>query len=291
MITSSSEDETKINKKSRKMDLGNRLIQRSSNKIREKNFGKDTSESEEENVVVSFKSKKTAEREGPSDMGATATLEIETEKDKDAQAIFERTLKINKETRGQADDKVYRGLNNYSQFYEKRDTAKGNAASGSVRKGPIRAPENIRSTVRWDYQPDLCKDFKETGFCGFGDSCKFLHDRTDYKFGWQLEMEHQKTTKGFEENDSDENYEIPSDDEHLPFKCLFCRQSFVDPVVTRCKHYFCEKCALSHFAKSKRCYVCSENTNGMFTPAREIIARLEQSNKAEDDSDNSGDID
>lgn len=45
---------------------------------------------------MSFKSKKTAEREGPSDMGATAILEIETEKDKDAQAIFERTLKINK---------------------------------------------------------------------------------------------------------------------------------------------------------------------------------------------------
>ncbi len=36
------------------------------------------------------------------------------------------------------------------------------------RKGPIRAPANLRATVRWDYQPDLCKDYKETGFCGFG---------------------------------------------------------------------------------------------------------------------------
>ena len=70
--------------------------------------------------------------------------------------------------KGQADDKVYRGMNNYSQFYEKKDTAQGNASSGSNRKGPIRAPDNIRSTVRWDYQPDICKDFKETGFCGFG---------------------------------------------------------------------------------------------------------------------------
>lgn len=55
----------------------------------------------------------------------------------------------------------------------------------------MRAPANIRSTTRWDYAPDICKDYKETGFCGFGDSCKFMHDRSDYKFGWQLEREWQ----------------------------------------------------------------------------------------------------
>lgn len=58
------------------------------------------------------------------------------------------------------------------------------------RKGPIRAPAHLRATIRWDYQPDICKDYKETGFCGFGDSCKFLHDRSDYKHGWQLEREY-----------------------------------------------------------------------------------------------------
>lgn len=35
-------------------------------------------------------------------------------------------------------------------------------------KGPIQAPSFLRSTVRWDYQPDICKDYKETGYCGFG---------------------------------------------------------------------------------------------------------------------------
>jgi len=37
-----------------------------------------------------------------------------------------------------------------------------------LRQGPIRAPAHLRATVRWDYQPDICKDYKETGFCGFG---------------------------------------------------------------------------------------------------------------------------
>ena len=44
-----------------------------------------------------------------------------------------------------------------------------------------------RAITRIDYQPDICKDYKETGFCSYGDSCKFLHDRGDYKSGWELE--------------------------------------------------------------------------------------------------------
>jgi RING finger protein 113A len=122
-------------------------------------------------------------------------------------------------------------LNNYTKFYKKQDTAQGNASSGMVRKGPIRAPANIRTTVRWDYQPDICKDYKETGYCGFGDSCKFLHDRSDYKHGWQME---QDTTGNQEDSDGDDKkYEIHSDDENLPFKCFICRESFVDPIVTK----------------------------------------------------------
>ena len=31
------------------------------------------------------------------------------------------------------DDKVYRGVNNYHTYIEKRDTAQGNASSGHVR--------------------------------------------------------------------------------------------------------------------------------------------------------------
>jgi RING finger protein 113A len=29
--------------------------------------------------------------------------------------------------------------------------------------------------------------------------------------------------------------------EQLPWACDICRQPFVNPVVTKCKHYFCEK--------------------------------------------------
>jgi hypothetical protein len=66
--------------------------------------------------------------------------------------------------------------------------------------------------------------------CVLLDSCKFLHDRSDYKFGWQLERE--ERGKG-EPVEDDSKYEIHSDDEDLPFKCFICRESFQHPVVSK----------------------------------------------------------
>ena len=158
-------------------------------------------------------------------------------------------------------------------------------------KGPVRAPTNIRSTVRWDYKPDLCKDYKETGYCGFGDSCIFMHDRTDYKSGWQIEQEYAAGQYGADDADA-AKYEVPEED-NLPFKCLFCRQSFTRPVVTKCRHYFCEACALAHHRKSTRCFVCGTQTSGIFNPAKEIARRIKQKRieREERDSDGDGDHD
>lgn len=210
-------------------------VQHSSNK-KPKNIkassDSESSSNDEETFGVNYKSSKSVMSSGPKDQGATATLEIETEKDRDAQAIFEKKLEINKQLEGQADDKVYRGINNYAQYYKPKDTAAGNASSGLVRRGPIRAPANLRATVRWDYQPDICKDYKETGFCGFGDSCKFLHDRSDYKHGWQLEQEWDAGEYGKEDED-DKKYEIDSDSDLFPDECGICKGPFDKPVITK----------------------------------------------------------
>ena len=86
------------------------------------------------------------------------------------------------------EDGVYRGMNNYKDFRAgfRREHTVG-AEKGSGTHGPLRASTNVRMTVRVDYQPDICKDYKETGYCGFGDACKFMHDRGDYKAGWELD--------------------------------------------------------------------------------------------------------
>jgi len=273
----STDEESAVIQKKKCHKKSNPFIQSTSNKkLKASEPLNESSESDHETVGVSYRSKMDSDMSGPKDMGATATVEIDTELGKDAQAIYERSLQVNKELKGKEDDKLYRGLANYAQYYEKKDTALGNASSGMVRKGPIRAPTNLRSTVRWDYQPDICKDYKETGFCGFGDSCKFLHDRSDYKFGWQLEAESNQQCDS--DDDDPSKYEIKDnnedDDDFMPFKCLICRGSYIDPVMTKCKHYFCEKCALARYKKSTKCFVCEKQTGGFFEPAKAIIEKL-----------------
>ncbi|XP_020830789.1 E3 ubiquitin-protein ligase RNF113A [Phascolarctos cinereus] len=280
--SSSSDEGNVVVRREKRRLVPNPMIQKTRGSCREKkapasysgaSSGGDDESEPSPSVSVVYKSTRSAKPVGPEDMGATAVYELDTEKERDAQAIFERSQKIQEELRGKEDDKIYRGINNYQRYVKPKDTSMGNASSGMVRKGPIRAPEHLRATVRWDYQPDICKDYKETGFCGFGDSCKFLHDRSDYKHGWQIERELDEGRYGGIDED---NYEVSSDDEDLPFKCFICRQSFRNPVVTKCKHYFCEGCALSHFRTSQRCYVCDQQTNGVFNPAKDLIAKLEK---------------
>lgn len=281
--SSESEDETKIRRIEKKV-LPNAMKQSSSRMPRKRrdqssSESESSSDNDKSGLTVTYKSSKSAKPSGPDDMGATKTYELDTDKGRDAQAIFERSQKLQDDLKEEKiDSSVYRGAAGYRQYIKPRDTAQNNASSGMSRKGPIRAPEHLRATVRWDYQPDICKDYKETGFCGFGDSCKFLHDRSDYKHGWQIEREMTEGKYG----ESEENWEVSDSDDELPFKCFICRDSFTAPVTTKCQHYFCEKCALSHYKKSKRCFVCGKPTMGVFNPAKELIAKL-----AKEEEDNS----
>ncbi|WFD26457.1 N-terminal methionine N(alpha)-acetyltransferase NatE [Malassezia nana] len=176
-----------------------------------------------------------------------------------------------------ASDGTYRGLANYAKYTESRDD--GSSAKFKAR-GPIKAPANVRTVTVVDYQPDVCKDYKETGYCGFGDTCKFLHDRSDYLAGWQM------NTVGEASDARAGSFgvrEEESDDEDIPFACLLCRQPFKDPIVTRCGHYFCAQCAIARFAKTPKCFACGAKTQGLFQSATRVLERMHerQSTRAE----------
>lgn len=133
----------------------------------------------------------------------------------------------------------------------------------------LKASSNIRSTTAQDYQPDVCKDYKQTGFCGYGDACKFLHMREDYKAGWQIERDWEISKDG--KNDKAvavESQEKKKDDGGIPDKCPICEGPFKSPVVTQCKHYFCEKCFLTRYKKRPGCAVCGANTKGACKPVK-----------------------
>ena len=177
------------------------------------------------------------------------------------------------------DDGTYRGMAHYAKYTQERDD--GTSAKWKA-KGPMKAPANVRTVTVVDYQPDICKDYKETGYCGFGDTCKFLHDRSDYLAGWQMNSmgeaaDARAGSYGADLEDDDDK------EEDIPFACLLCREPFTDPIVTLCGHYFCAKCAIARFTKTPKCFACGAKTHGLFNSATKIIERMNkrQSDKAE----------
>ncbi|KAH7358606.1 hypothetical protein B0T11DRAFT_284813 [Plectosphaerella cucumerina] len=187
-------------------------------------------------------------------------------------------------TQDAAPDGTYKGLANQTSFIQKRT----DAPSRTV--GPVKAPTNIRTITITDYAPDVCKDYKQTGFCGFGDNCKYLHARESVLAGWQLDREWENVSKGKKNMGgtvvADANRTAKADDdadaedeallESIPFVCIICKESYKSPIVTRCGHYFCEPCALKRYRKDPTCAACGSGTNGVFNSATRLKKLLER---------------
>ena len=180
---------------------------------------------------------------------------------------------------------TYKGHSAYRSFISKNPDA---PSSSSRQFGPVKAPTNIRTITVTDFAPDVCKDYKQTGFCGFGDSCKFLHAREDYKQGWELDKDWEIGTKGKKysggkkvpsKNDGEDDDDDDDEDAKLagiPFACIICKESYTNPIVTQCGHYFCEKCALGRYKKNPSCAVCGAGTGGVFNTAKGLKRLLER---------------
>ncbi|KAL1974526.1 hypothetical protein VTN31DRAFT_4730 [Thermomyces dupontii] len=159
--------------------------------------------------------------------------------------------------------------------------------------GPTKTATNVRMVTMIDYAPDVCKDWKQTGFCGFGDSCKFLHAREDYAQGWELDRQWEEKTRngnkpaaqtvasldkkrggaGHSDSDHDEDDVML---EKIPFACIICKKSYTNPIVTKCGHYFCEACALQRYRKTPSCEACGADTRGVFNVAKKLNKLLEK---------------
>lgn len=159
--------------------------------------------------------------------------------------------------------------------------------------GPLKAPTNIRTITVTDYAPDVCKDYKQTGFCGFGDNCKFLHAREDYAAGWKLDKEWEMSNKGKkpggtivasanrDAKEKEESFDVQLL-EKIPFACIICKGPYKTPLTTKCGHYFCESCAMKRYKRDPTCAACGENTGGTFKVAKNLQKLLDKKKKYED---------
>lgn len=238
---------------------------------------------------------------------ATRLLEIDTPADQDARAIHERNEAIHKGLKdGTLEKGVYRGLAGYKRYANRGEGAIA-ASKYTGLLGPTRNTlSNVRSTLRIEFwnassgtDGGICKDYKETGYCGFGDTCKYAHDRSDYKSGHILEAEWEAKQKKAEEEkrnrwekrmqkraeagaqagDSSPS-SSESEDENVPQACPSCNSKWEEcksmPIITVCSHHFCEDCAMESFARTPNCMTCNAPTNGIFNSCDALEEKLKQ---------------
>ncbi|TBT98443.1 hypothetical protein CWI37_1753p0010 [Hamiltosporidium tvaerminnensis] len=91
-----------------------------------------------------------------------------------------------------------------------------------------------------DHNKGICKQYKETGYCSYGDSCVFLHER----YFEDTPTPHQENTD----------------------TCIYCKKQYFEKIVTLCNHNFCLNCAIKQFKDNERCFICKKFTYGQFKP-------------------------
>ncbi|KAK5998951.1 Pre-mRNA-splicing factor cwc-24 [Cladobotryum mycophilum] len=226
-----------------------------------------------------------ADRSVPIADGNDATKQSNWYEDNAKDALSAKNLlgSTRPQAKSEQPDGTYKGLANQTTFTQKNPDAPRKTV------GPMKAPTNVRTVTIIDYSPDTCKDYRITGFCGFGDNCKYVHSREDYKAGWQLDKEWENVTKGKQHlggtvvasaNREQKAGEEDDDDEallqNIPFACIICQESYKEPVITRCGHYFCLPCALKRYKKDPTCAACGTGTNGVFNSASRLKKLLDR---------------
>lgn len=118
--------------------------------------------------------------------------------------------------------------------------------------------------VRFDYAAGLCKDYLETGYCGFGDSCIFLHDRGDYKMGWELDADFERQQQ---QALVDTSYEIPEAVDSSLTECPICKKAHEKPrMLPECGHRFCSTCIVNALKTKLKCPLCKAIVSGTLKP-------------------------
>lgn len=121
--------------------------------------------------------------------------------------------------------------------------------------------------IYMDYEPLLCKEYKLKGYCGYGDTCKFIHSRDDYINENKLTKKHWKNSQ--ENKEEDKKIDVVVNNSDL---CKVCKVPFEsDPskklIQLVCQHVFCKSCFMEQLKLNKmECPECGHDSKGTMRP-------------------------
>ncbi|GAV55827.1 hypothetical protein ZYGR_0AY02200 [Zygosaccharomyces rouxii] len=191
----------------------------------------------------------------------------------ESSAVDGRRVSSSSEIQNDSDDKFK--LLSGEQEEVKISEAEPVASFKMKGKDAMTQPKNVKVSILTDFHPDVCKDFKQTGYCGYGDSCKFLHSRDDFKTGWKMNQD-------WKIDESSNSKDNESKVEGIPFKCVICKDDYKSPIVTNCGHYFCSNCFTQRVRKNPNCAICGRDTNGVAKIAKNLKSILKDQKHDQD---------
>lgn len=138
-------------------------------------------------------------------------------------------------------------------------------ASVSICPGDDRKTKSssaINPSHSFDYQQNICKDFRKKGYCRYGDECKFVHER-EYEFTSQPEHRRNFSIKPAKSQTLPKPTRRPSCGENDTEKCAVCCNPPQNTVRVPCGHLCCEVCFIeSAGQEDSKCSHCSEPIKG-----------------------------
>jgi len=122
--------------------------------------------------------------------------------------------------------------------------------------------------IYMDFEPLLCKEYKLKGYCGYGDTCKFIHSRDDYINDRKLTKKHWKNSQQEEKKENPKAVVVVKRTD----VCGLCKKTFDEDIKKKviqldCKHVFCKECFMEQLKLSKmECPECGIDSKGSMKP-------------------------